>query len=402
MLKPAGSKGYNPTGCPYEMTLTERSVVEPAADSAMAAPALRFAFSPIDGLAAKVGATADVLALVTQVGDLGSVARKSDGASLAKREITLLDATAHTVRLTLWTELAEGVGGELAGAVAAWAEAGGAPAGVAPPVVACKSLRVSDFNGCSLSTVGRSAIVMQPQPGDASSSAADGCAQTAAAALRAWYTAGGGATAATTEAGAGLAAAGLGGGKGGAGGPTKRLTFEDVQPASLPPADAKPEWALVSAFVLHIQADGTHYYPSCPDAACPGFKKKVVADGAAGWLCEAGSRTHAACARRYILRFKAGDASGGGWVNTFDEESKLILGCSADELHAMKEDGSGRYGAKLKAACMRPWLMKLKTKTDAYNGEERRRITAVGVAKMNYGEECKLLLAALGAAPVAA
>jgi replication factor A1 len=369
-LKPANAK-YSSCTFMYEMTLNEKTVVEPCDDAAMAEPVLRYDFLPFDTLGSRVGfkAAVDVLGVVTHVAELGSVARKSDGVSLSRRDITLLDASARTVKLTLWNTLAEVEGAKLAQ--------------LSAPILAVKGVRVSDYNGVSLSTVARSVLAIEP--GDLP----------AAAELRAWY-AGGGASAPTTEAGAGFASARSGGGAGGAGG-APRSTFDEIQPEALAPADAKPEWATLCGCVVHIMPDATLYYTACPEDGC---NKKVVQDGD-GWLCEASQKRFPACKRRYILRFKAADATGTGWVNAFDDQARAVFGCSADELHAAKEAGDKSYEQRLREAQWRYWVMKVKTKTEEYNGEARRRITAVSLTKPDYAAQSKAMLAALGAVAAA-
>ena len=366
-LKPANLK-YSSCSYVYELSLNENTVVEPCGD-AMATPALRYEFVTFDALGSKLGsrATVDVLGFVTQCGDLGSVARKSDGASLARRDLTLLDATARTVKLTLWNTLAEEQGADIA------ARCSAAPS--APPLIAVKGVRVSDYNGVSLSTVARSALALDPVE------------LPAAAALRAWYVAGG-SSAPTTEAGAGLAGVRAGGSTAGS---APSATFADVQPETLAAADAKPEWATLCGCVVHIAPDAALYYTACPEEGC---NKKVVQDGA-GWLCEASGKRFDACKRRYILRFKAADATGSGWVNAFDDQARLVFGCSADELHTLKEAGDTRYARALREAQWRPWVMKVKTKTEEYNGEARRRITAVSLSTPDFSAQCKQLLAAI-------
>lgn len=90
--------------------------MEECTDTAMVVTQTSFEFSTFDTLAARLSSKAlvDVLGVVTQVGELGSVQRKKDNTQLQKREITLLDASARTVRLTLWDEVADKIGSQLA------------------------------------------------------------------------------------------------------------------------------------------------------------------------------------------------------------------------------------------------------------------------------------------------
>jgi len=114
-LKPA-NKAYASSSFAYELTLNEHTKVEECTDRAMVVTQTSFEFATFDTLAARLSSKAlvDVLGVVTQVGELGSVQRKKDNTQLQKREITLLDASARTVRLTLWDEVADKIGSQLA------------------------------------------------------------------------------------------------------------------------------------------------------------------------------------------------------------------------------------------------------------------------------------------------
>ena len=242
------------------------------------------------------------------------------------------------------------------------------------PIVAVKAVKLGDYNGVSLSTLNKSVVVVEPQ-------------LEAATRLRHWYTTVG-ATAATTEAGAGLVGSG---GGGGGGGKSSRKTLSELNDGPPLAPDAKPEWATLHCCVVHIQPDGTLYYTACPDEGC---NKKVVQEGGQ-WLCESTGKKFPECKRRYILRFKAADSSCAAWVNAYDDQGKQIFGCTADELHAEKETDNASFLRRLKEAAWRPWIMKTKATGDSYNGEVRRRITAVALSKPDYAVESAALLASL-------
>jgi len=323
-LRPA-NKQYASSSFAYELTLNETTRVELCTDTEMVVTNTHFEFVPLDQLAQRLGSKAllDVLGVVTHVGEMGAVVRKKDNMELKKRELTLLDSTARTVKLTLWDEVAEKTGAELAVSPPSLS----APPrrlcltrsqALTAPIVAFKAVRLGDYNGVSLSTLNKSTCVLEP-------------AVEAATRLRAWYSTVG-ATVQTVEAGAGLVGSGGGGGAGGAGRATRKSLSELVDAPLLSP-DAKPEWATLHGCVVHIQPDSSLYYCACPEEGC---NKKVVQDGG-GWLCEATGHRFPECKRRYILRFKAADATCAAWVNAFDDQGRQMFGCSADELHAEKE-----------------------------------------------------------------
>lgn len=364
-LKPADRR-YSSSTFAYDLTLNETTAVELCTDAAMEVAALHYDFVPFDKLATKLTSKAaiDVVGVVTAVSELSSVARKTDGMQLPRRELTLLDSTARTVRLTLWNSLAEEVGGQLAG--------------MAHPVIAVKAVRVSDYNGVSLSTITRSTVAIEP---------AD---VTAAAALRAWYDKEG-ATVSPTEAGAGLSNA-LGG-TGGAG-KTQRRSLASVEAAPLGSSDGKAEWCTLLGCIARIYGDekspqdSTLWYPACPTC-----NKKVVATGSGAWNCES-CNSVGACKRRFILKCLLADATAATQVNIFDDQAKQLIGCSADELAEKDEQQFKRYLAGVQWQRV---AIKAKITVESYKDKLTRRVGAFTLAKPDYAAESKALLAALAA-----
>lgn len=183
-------------------------------------------------------------ALHPQCTETGTVTRKADNSQLIKREIVLVDQSARTVRVTLWGKLAE--------------EEGSAIQGMDHPVVAFKGLRVGDFGGVSLGTLGRTVVQVDPQD------------LAEANTLRHWYS-NGGSSAPTTEAGAGLANAKQGGEGGGNG----RKTLTEMQPEQLAPADAKPEWGTSLCTVLFLRTEARFRFRSLLPPAGAGCRRRA-------------------------------------------------------------------------------------------------------------------------------
>jgi replication factor A1 len=249
-VKPA-NKAFSSVRNPYALDFGVGSSVEPCppeagggegggagAPGSAPPPAPKLCYVRFDGLAPHIGrkAPVDVLGGVLEVGPLGSVKRKSDASELARRDLTLGDASGKSVVLTLWGEAAEGAGGAVEAAVAAAAAAGSAT----PPILSVSHCRVSDFNGVSISALGRSAVSLNP-------------AGPAADALKAWWgaEAPGAGVAGFTPAGEGMAKAG---GAGGAG-PRPRARLGDLEAApgeALPPPSAKPEYHTVVATITLV------------------------------------------------------------------------------------------------------------------------------------------------------
>ena len=359
-LRPA-NKQYSSCNNDYEMSLDGRCEIEPCLDPVDVSKMARaYELVKIDQLATKIGTrgSVDVLAVVQSVGELGAVRRKSDNEEIQRRDVVLADDTGKSVTLTLWNALAVEQGAQLAT--------------MNEPIVAVRGLRVTDYNGVSLSTVARSEMVIEPTSADVADRVA---------ALRASYD-----PAATfVAAGAGLATA-----RGSLGGQNaaQRTTLMDMQPELLPPSTAPAVVGLVNATACLIKADQPMYYTACPEE---GNNKKVVEENGK-WYCEATQKTYDTCRRRYILRMKIQDTSGAGWVNVFHEQACEMLGMDAEALHAIREADPAKYERAVKRAQFCDWHLKLKAKTEEYQGESRRRLTVLQCAKPDYAAEAKHLL----------
>ena len=377
-LRPANKK-YSSVNNEYEMSLDGRCEIELCADGDADVDKMQRAYDlcKIDQLARKIGGrgTVDILAVVTAVGDLGSIKRKSDGGELQRRDLTLLDETKRTVTCTLWNSLAVEQGESLKNMVA--------------PVVAIRGVRVSDYNGVSVSTLARSELVLEP-------ASADIAAKTAA--LRAWYDADG-ATAETVAAGEGLASARRAG-DGSGRSLTERTTFNALQPAIVPAATEPPAIGVLGhSTIVLIKPDQAMYYASNPEE---GNIKKVVPTAEGKWEDPATGKVYDECAYRYIVRMKMSDASGGGWINVFHEQAVEMLGIGAGELHELKTNNPAAYERKIKAAQFSSWNVMVKAKTEEYQGESRRRLTVMKCQKPDYAAESRNLLKLMGIAqPVA-
>jgi replication factor A1 len=91
----------------YEITFNSSTRVERCQSDDASIKHIVYQFCPIADIAQKAkDDVVDVLAIVTAVGDVTSINTKR-GEALAKRNVTLLDATARTIELTLWGAVAE-------------------------------------------------------------------------------------------------------------------------------------------------------------------------------------------------------------------------------------------------------------------------------------------------------
>jgi replication factor A1 len=199
---------------------------------------------------------ADIIAVVKEVHDLTTIQTKA-GKSLPKRDLTLVDRSGVATRLTLWGKTAED-----------WAH-------FDSPVVACKGVKVSDFNGRSLSMFSSSLMSVNPDTVEAH-------------ALRGWYDAIG----VSTSFSAHSNVSGAGASNGGGGFRRDEFkTIHDVKESQLGMSDT-PQWFSTRATIVHIKQDPISY------PACPQCSKKVNMIGE-GWRCEKCDRSYEGPTHRF-------------------------------------------------------------------------------------------------------
>jgi len=236
-----------------------------------------------------------------------------------------------------------------------------------------RSVRVSDYEGVSIGTVSRSDLSINPENVERVEE------------LKKWWSQGG-ASAETKAAGEGLSTVQ------GKKNDIVATNLAELQPEEIAPPSDKPTFAWVSAHTVMCKADQSMYYTACPEE---GNNKKVTeSDGK--WYCEANGETYDTCKRRYIMRFKAIDTAGAAWMNTFNEEAEKMFGMTADELHELRENDFAAYEKAVAKMTYQQWSFLIKVTTEEYNGESKRRLTAVKCNPVNYAAESKKLLSKMG------
>lgn len=360
-VKPANRR-YSGTRCDYCINFDMGSRIEECEDQDVSKMEAKADYVSIDNLPSFVGkkALVDVIGIVKEVTPLGSVKRKSDNTELQRRDVTLLDSSSKTVRLTVWGQLAE----DLASLE-----------GMTAPVMSVTYCRVSDFDGVSLSSLQRSVVaigddVMAPE----------------AAHLRSWYDSGG-AYSATVSVGEGLATAR---GEGGAAAFTTMAALQSP-PEGPPPPDAKPQSFLCSGVVVSVNSDQAFYYTATPEN---NYRK--VTPVANGWYCEGDGKTYTKMVRRYVLLVKVADLSGEAFLNLFNDEAEKLLGMTADRLHEMREaGGQDEAFPALEAALWSDWSFRVQTRSKEFNGQVRQRVNVTSMQHMDFAAESTRMLAEL-------
>ncbi|KAL9243304.1 hypothetical protein vseg_017206 [Gypsophila vaccaria] len=344
----------------YEMNLNEYSLVEEAKDEGVFIPETKFDFVPIDQLGPYVNGKdlVDVIGVVQYVSPTMSIRRKSNNEMIPKRDITIADESKKTVVVSLWNDHATTLGQELLDIADK------------SPVVAIKGLKVSDFQGVSLSVVSKSVIKVDPDLPESRK-------------LKSWYDSEG-KEAPMASVGAGLS-------------PssnsvrslyTDRVTVSEI--TSNPSlGDEKPVFFNLRAHVSLIKPDQAMWY-----RACKTCNKKVTEAIGSGYWCEGCQKNDDECSLRYIMVAKVSDPSGEAWISTFNDQAEKIIGCSADELDKLKsEEGEeNQYQMKLKEATWVPYHFRVSVAQNEYNNEKRQRITLRSVIPVDFSAETRFLL----------
>ncbi len=314
----------------YELHFEKDSTVEKA-DEQDGVPQVRYSFTNIADLqTVEKDTTIDIIGVLKERGETSQITSKTTSKPYDKRELTLVDNTGYSVRLTIWGKTA-------------------ASFDVEPEsIVAFKGVKVSDFGGRSLSLLSSGSMSANPDMAEAHK-------------LKGWFEdqgrSGNFATHANVQ-----GAVGSGGGS--RGDPFK--TISQVKEEQLGMSE-NADFFSVKASIQYIKQDN-FCYPACISEGC---NKKVVEIDPGQWRCEKCDKTHEKPEYRYILSCNISDHTGQLWVSCFDETGRMIIGKSADELMEIKEVDDKRVAEIFSEANCQTWNWKCKAKLDSFQEQQR-------------------------------
>ncbi|TPX37051.1 hypothetical protein SmJEL517_g00865 [Synchytrium microbalum] len=348
----AANKQFNNTDNDYEMTLDSHTIISVSTDPATV-PQLKIKAHPLSELlAVDANATIDVLGVVKDCGDLNSITTKA-GRPANKRDLSIVDTGGYQVRATLWGKQAETFDG------------------TGHPVIAIKGVKVGDFQGRSLSALGSSTVLINPDIPDAHS-------------LRGWFDRDG--MQMTFQS---YTSGMSGGGPGSMPNVTKVITA--IRDENLGMGD-KPDYINTKATITHIKRENMSY------PACPTCNKKMGEDGG-GWRCEKCDKVLPQPTHRYLLNMTLSDHTGVVWATAFNTEAEMILGVKADDLARFKEEDEAQFNSIIEESMFKTFDWTLRLKQDTFNDETRVRITAQSAKPLDNTariEELRLLIAEYG------
>ncbi|KAF4765620.1 hypothetical protein HAV15_003849 [Penicillium sp. str.  len=333
----------------YELTFERDTIVEKAEEQ-NDVPQIRFNFTTVADLqTVEKDTTTDVIGVLKDVGETSQITSKSTGKPYDKRELTLVDNTGFSVRLTIWGATATNFS-------------------VAPEsVVAFKGVKVSDFGGRSLSLLSSGSMTVDPDIGEAHR-------------LRGWYDAQGRSENFASHASLSNATNSTG--------KTDRLkTVAQVREEQLGMSET-PDYFSLKATVIYIKQDSTWCYPACLSENC---NKKVTELDPGQWRCEKCDKTHPKPEYRFIMPISVSDHTGQLWLSCFDDTGRNIMGTTADELMQLREDDPTAFGEVFQGANCQTWSFRCRAQMDNFGDQQRVRYQVSSSQAINYSDEATRL-----------
>ncbi|KAL2435561.1 Replication factor A protein 1 [Exophiala dermatitidis] len=334
----------------YELHFERDTVVEKAEEQD-GVPQVRYNFTNIADLqSVEKDTTIDIIAILKDVGEVGQATSKTTGKPYEKRELTLVDNTGYSVRMTIWGKTA-------------------ASFDVQPgSVVAFKGVKVSDFGGRSLSLLSSGSMTANPDMPEAHK-------------LKGWWESHDRPGNFSTHENVQGAVSGLGSRSD----PFK--TISQVKEEQLGMSE-KPDFFSIKATVHYIKQE-PFAYPACLSEGC---NRKVVEIDPGQWRCEKCDTTHPKPEYRYIISANVSDHTGQLWVNCFDDTGRLLLGRTADELMAIKEEDQKQVEEIFSEANYKTWNWKCKARLDNFQEQQRVRYQVTSAAPLDFVTESNKLI----------
>ncbi|KAF9112417.1 Replication factor A protein 1 [Mortierella sp. AM989] len=330
----------------YELILQRDSQIIPAPENSHV-PEIRYKFVDLSSLAnVDEKETVDVVAIVKDIGEVSSNISQKTNRPVVKRDLTLVDNTGFTARLTLWGNQAESF-----------------TINSSNPVIAFKGVSVSNYGGKSLNAFGGSTYKLNPEI-------------TEAFKLRSWFDQQGQSAnfqSHTSEFSGGANAA-------------PRMTFDEFKNAS---ANLDPMQQLYfetkGTIVMMSKTDSTFQYPACPTPNC---NKKVTSEGDSGWRCEKCNQMHPEPEYRYIMGVNVADHTGHNWLQAFNDAGNIITGKPAGELVKNPLEVKPTFDK----ATFKSFIFRCRAKQETYGDEAKTRFTIVAATPLSWVDESKHLL----------
>ncbi|KAJ7608110.1 replication factor-A C terminal domain-containing protein [Mycena polygramma] len=329
----------------YELLLDKNTDIEECLDASV--PNITYDFVPLGELEKQAeNSTCDIIAVVKKVGPIREITTKGTNRQILKRELSLVDSSGFSVRMTLWSKQAERFNSPEA-------------------VVAFKSVKVGDYGGRSLSFSGSSTMALNPDIQSAHS-------------LRSWYDENGRNVAYQTHRSSGGAV-------------TKFqrnniCSILEVKNTAANSLELDKDFS-TRATIVFMKPD-TMWYPACQNPDC---NKKVAQAMDGTWRCEKCNQSYAKPKYRYIVSMACADWSDQAWLQGFNDVGETIFGMTADEMVALKAKDESAFTSAVQEATCETYNFVCRGKDQASSGQRRMRLGISEIHPLNYKEEATAL-----------
>jgi replication factor A1 len=346
----AANKQYSKLNNDYELTFKDNGTMELVEDDADDVPTMTYNFAKISDLSgAEKDLVVDVIGVCKSYGEAVSFVSRA-GKEMVKRDVTLVDKSATEVNYTIWGTTATNFEGS------------------GNPIIAAKGVRVSDFNGVSISG---GDIMINPDMDIAHE-------------LKGWWD-NEGCSAATQS----ITVQGMrsGGGDGGA-----SKTIGEVKHENLGQDSDRGDYYSTTATVTFFQKDKAMYKSCGKEIDGKQCMKKVLEQGDGTYRCEKCAEEKSQFTWRIMLQLNMADCTDNTWASAFQDTAEKILNVQASELGRLLETDEEKYNQIFTDATFKAFSFRMRVKADTYNDETRLKHTVVDASELSWNDYCKKLI----------
>lgn len=344
----AANKQYTRTTSEYEITLNQDSVVEACSDQSDC-PTITYEFEPFETLKSKFGGYADIIGVLRSVNDAVTLTKKGTQKELIKRDIDLVDQTKNEIVLTIWGETASNFSAELG------------------DVIVVRGVRVSDYNGLSLTTTSNSVLEINPDIDEVHE-------------LKGWY----------TRVRDNIETTKLTNNKGN----TTATAWNNLSEISVEKLQQEESNIiyLQTKAVIHQVGKSNMY------KACEKCKKKMIDMNNGTYRCEKCNEDYDRFVWRIILSFSIADHTKNMYIQAFQDEAQILLGdqFNIQDLGNLFETNQTEFEDAIRTINFKTYIFKVKAKMEHFNDENRIRAQAMGILPINYQEYGAYLIEKIG------
>jgi replication factor A1 len=292
-------------------------------------PQVRYNFTTIGELdRVEKDTTIDTIGVLKEVGEVSEIISKTTSKPFQKRDLTLVDDSLKSVRLTIWGNSAKDFDVNL------------------ESVIAFKGVKVSDFGGRSLSLLSSGSMTVDPDIDEAHK-------------LKGWYDAQGRQDQFTSH--ATMGSAGTGAGR------QEYKTIQQVKDENIGMNSEAAEYFNLKATTIYLKQDN-FTYPACASEGC---NKKVIEIEVGEWRCENCDKTFPKPQYRYIMSCNVSDHTGQIWLSCFDDSGKVIMNMDANALHELKENDETAATEAFSDATCKTYIFRVRAKMDTFQDQQR-------------------------------